>query len=146
MRMGVGLAAFALGAFAVWHFAHSSAPSAAQVEPLLRDYLESNGNCGGSVDVQLDKVSIGPYASQMGGWPVYANHVEECHGKVPGYENSSLTTTYDGSHDADKKVAAAFVRRTATGRLEMYTPEIFQSAQREMQQALQKGLDNMKVN
>jgi hypothetical protein len=146
MRIGVGLAAFALGAFAVWHFVHSGAPSAPQVEPLLRSYLESSSRCGGTVDLQVDNVSIGPYLSQMGGWPVYADHVEECHGKVTGFDNSSLTTTYDGSHDAEKKVAAAFVRRTMSGRLELYVPEVFQSAQREMQQTMQHAFDNVKVN
>ena len=146
MRTGVGLAAFALGAFAVWHYAHPSSPSAAQVEPLLRTYLESTSHCGGTIDIQLDNVSIGPYTSQMGGWPVYANHVEECHAKVAGFDNSSLTTTYDGSHDAEKKVAAAFVRRSTSGQLELYVPEIYQGAQREMQQTLEHAVDSVKVN
>lgn len=146
MRIGVGLAALALGAFAVWHYAHPSAPSASQVEPLLHSYLESANHCGGTIDIQVDNVSIGPYVSQMGGWPVYADHVEECHGKVEGFDNSSLTTTYDGSHDAEKKVAAAFVRRTMSGRLEVYVPEVYQAAQREMQQTMQHALDNVKVN
>jgi hypothetical protein len=118
MRISVGLAAFALGAFAVWHYAHSSSPSASRVEPLLRTYLESTSHCGGTIDIQVDNVSIGPYASQMGGWPVYANHVEECHAKVAGFDNSSLTTTYD-------------------------VPEIFQGAQREMQQTMEHAVDNV---
>jgi hypothetical protein len=135
-----------LGAFAVWYYAHPSSPSASQVEPLLRTYLESTSPCGGTIDNQVDNVSIGPYASQMGGWPVYANHVEECHGKVAGFDNNSLTTTYYGSHDAEKKVAAAFVRRSMSGQLELYEPEIYQGAQREMQQTLEHAVDSVKVN
>ena len=146
MRIGVGLAAFAMGAIAVWHYAHPSTPSAPQVEPLLRSYLESTSHCGGTIDIQVDNVSIGPYVSQMGGWPVYADHLEECHSKVGGFDNSSLKMTYDGSHDAEKKVAAAFVRRTMSGRLELYVPEIYQSAQREMQQTMQHAFDNVKIN
>ena len=104
MRIGVGLAAFTLGALAVWHFARSGAPTAPQVEPLLRGYLESTSHCDGTIDIQIDNVSIGSYVSQMGGWPVYADHVEACHSKVGGLDNSSLTMTYDGSHDTEKKV------------------------------------------
>jgi hypothetical protein len=146
MRIGVGLAALTLGALAVWHFARSGAPSAPQVEPLLRGYLESTSHCDGTIDIQVDNVSIGPYVSQMGGWPVYADHVEACHSKVGGLDNSSLTMTYDGSHDTEKKVAAAFVRRTMSGRLELYVPDIYQSAQREMQQTMQHAFDNVKIN
>lgn len=146
MRVGVGLAAFAVGAFGIWHFAHSGAPSAAQVEPLLRTYLESQSKCQGTFDLQLDNVSVGPYVSQFGGWPVYADHVEKCEGKISGFADSHSTMTYDGGHDAENKIAAAFVRRSFTGRLEVYVPELFQAGQREMQQLLQKSFDNIKVN
>jgi hypothetical protein len=127
--------------FAVWHWRSNSPPSAKQVEPLLKDYLLSgaSGRCSGVTTLdQLDDVSVGEFSSQFGGWPVYANHQETCR-----QGNSSLT--YDGSSDVERHVAAAFVRRTTTGRLETFLPSFFGDAQRQMEQTFQKALDNMQT-
>lgn len=147
MRFGFWTAAVALAGFGFWHFAHSRAPSAADVEPLLRGYLESTHDCTGTLTVnQLDSVAVGAYVSEMGGWPVYANHKEVCQVEQSGAYHSTSTTTYDGSDDAARQVAAAFARRTATGRIELYVPDIFQAGQRQAQEALQKAVDSIKVN
>lgn len=146
MRAGFWFLAIPLAVFGLYRFAHSGAPTPQQLEPLVRSYLESS--CGGAVQIsQLDQVSAGEYSEQFGGWPVYANHEEACveHDSSKPYANTT-TTTYDGSHDVERKVAVAFVRRSLSGRLELYTPALFQAAQREMQQTLQHALDNVKVN
>jgi hypothetical protein len=148
MRVGFWLVALPLAGFGLWHWTHSGAPNLRQIEPLLRSYLESQHNCSGTLDIkQLDEISVGAYVQQMGGWPVYANHVEVCraHDLSASYQ-STVTTTYDGSHDADNKVAAVFARRTASGGVELFVPEIFQAGQRQMQEQLQKGLDSIKFN
>jgi hypothetical protein len=127
--------------FAIWHWRSTSPPSANQVEPLLREYLlsDESGNCAGTTTVeQLDDVSVGEFSSQFGGWPVYANHRETC-------RRGSSSMTYDGSKDVERHVAAVFVRRTATGRLETYIPPFFADARRQMEQSLQKALDNMQA-
>jgi hypothetical protein len=38
-----------------------------------------------------------------------------------------------------------FARRTAAGNIELYTPAMFQSAQRDMKLSFQKALDNTQV-
>ena len=127
--------------FAIWHWRSTLPPSANQVEPLLKDYLLSgaSGNCSGAMTLeQLDDVSVGEFSSQFGGWPVYADHRETCR-----QGNSSMT--YDGSTDVERHVAAVFVRRTTTGRLEAYLPSIFGDARRQMEQSFQKALDNMQT-
>lgn len=127
--------------FAIWHWRSASPPSANQVEPLLRDYLLSgaSGHCSGAMTLdQLDDVSVGEFSSEFGGWPVYANHRETCR-----QDNSSMT--YDGSKDVERQVAAVFVRRTTSGRLEVYLPSIFGDAQRQMEQSLQKAVDSMQA-
>ena len=53
--------------------------------------------------------------------------------------------TYDGSKDVERHVAAVFVRRTTTGRLETYLPSIFGDAQQQLQQSFQKALDGMQT-
>ena len=127
--------------FAIWHLRSTSPPSANQVEPILKDYLLSSAssNCSGDMTLeQLDDVSVGEFSSQFGGWPVYANHRETC-------RQGSSSMTYDGSKDIERHVAAVFVRRTTTGRLEAYIPSLFGDAQRQMQQSFQKALDNMQT-
>jgi hypothetical protein len=147
MRIGFWSAAIALAGIGIWHFAHSRAPSAAEVEPLLRSYLESKPDCAGTLTVkQLDSVALGPYMKEMGGWPIYANHQEVCHVEQSSSYHSSSTTTFDSSDDATRQVAAAFARRTASGRIELYVPEIFQTGQRQMQESLQKAVNGLKVN
>ena len=127
--------------FAIWHWRGTSPPSANQVEPILKDYLLSSasGNCAGDMTLeQLDDVSVGEFSSQFGGWPVYANHRETC-------RQGGNSMTYDGSKDVERHVAAVFVRRTTTGRLEAYIPSLFGDAQRQMQQSFQKALDNIQT-
>jgi hypothetical protein len=111
----------------------------------FRDFLGSgNGQC--TVD-HLSDVSVGKYAEQMGGWPVYASHAESCHQS----STSTATGTIDTSttnvrlDDARKGVAVAFARRTSSGAVELFVPAIFQQGQQQMQQAFQSAFDNMKV-
>ena len=139
MRKLIVVVAAGAAVFAIWHWRSTSPPSARQVEPLLKDYLLSgtSGKCSGAVTLdQLDDVAVGEFSSQFGGWPVYANHRETC-------RQGSSSLTYDGSRDVEQHVAAVFVRRTTTGRLEVYLPSIFGDAQRQMEQSFQKALDNM---
>jgi hypothetical protein len=141
MRKLILLAAVGIAAFGLWHWRSTSPPSAQQVELLVRDYLVANssGNCSGSMTLeQLDDLSVGEFSSQFGGWPVYANHRETCH-------QGNGSVTYDGSKDVERHVAAVFVRRTRTGRLEAYMPSIFGDAQRQMEQSFKKALDNMQT-
>jgi hypothetical protein len=146
MRIGLWLIGICLAVFCAYRFVHSGAPSAGEVEPVLRSYLESR--CVGELDIsQLEDIRVGEYSGQLCGWPVYANHVETCvvHDGSTPYE-STMRTTDEGGHDADRNVAVAMVRRTASGRLEMYTPGFVQAAGREMQQMLDHALDNTKTN
>jgi hypothetical protein len=141
MRKSIWVIAVAAVVFGVWHFRSNAQPSVQQIEPLLKDYLKSgaSGGCSGTLVLQqLDSVSVGTFSSQMGGWPIYAAHVETCH-------EASKSTTYDGSKDAEHKIAAVFARRTAAGSIELYTPAIFQSAQRDMQQTFQKAFDRIQT-
>ena len=141
MRKSMWLLAVAAVLFGVWHFRSNAQPSVQQIEPLLQDYLKSgaSGDCLGTLVLeQLDSVSVGTFSSQMGGWPIYAAHVETCHA-------GGKSTTHDGSKDAEHKIAAVFARRTVAGNIELYTPAIFQSAQRDMKLSLQKALDNTQV-
>lgn len=143
MRGIAWLAAIVLAVFGIYHFAHFGAPSARQVEPLLRSYLVNS--CKGEAEItQLDSIRVGAYVEQAHGWPVYANHVEDC--VVHGAYESTNTTTYDGGHDADRGVAVAFVRRSWSGRLELYIPDFYADAQRQMQQMMQHAFDNIKTN
>jgi hypothetical protein len=52
--------------------------------------------------------------------------------------------------DANKQVAAAFVRRSASGQVELFVPQFFQDAQQQLsqeaQQQLQSALDSAKTN
>jgi hypothetical protein len=139
MRKLMVVAAVVAAGFAIWHWRSTSPPSANQVEPILKDYLLSgaSGNCPGAMTLdELDDVSVGEFSSQFGGWPVYANHRETC-------RQGSSSMTYDGSRDVERHVAAVFVRRTATGRIEAYVPSFFGDAQRQMEQSFQKALDNV---
>jgi hypothetical protein len=141
MRKSIWLIAVAAVVFGVWHFRSNAQPSARQIEPLLKNYLESGASsgCSGTLVLeQLDSVSVGTFSSQMGGWPIYAAHVETCH-------EGGNSTTYDGSKDAEHKVAAVFARRTASGSIELYTPVIFQTAHGEMQRSFQKAFDNIQT-
>ena len=141
MRKSIWLIAVAAVVFGVWHFRINTQPSAPQIEPLLKDYLESGSStrCSGTLVLQqLDSVSVGTFSSQMGGWPIYAAHVETCH-------EGGTSTTYDGSKDAEHKIAAVFARRTRSGGIELYTPVIFRAAQRDMQQGFQKAFDSVQA-
>jgi len=133
----------------VWHFRSQQAPSTRQVEAALRDYLSSaeSNHCSGSMTIeQLDSVSVGDYSKEFGGWPVYAAHAETCHesGNSSGYSSTS-SSTYDGRNNARRKVAAAFVRRSPSGGVEIFTPALFKNGQAEMQQTFQKAFDNIQI-
>lgn len=142
MRPILWLCAIVVAVFGIYHVTHSGAPSAQQVEPLLRSYLVRN--CQGDAEItQLDSIRVGDYAAQLHGWPVYANHVETCDSSST---TGSTTMTYDGGHDADKNVAVAFIRRSWSGRLELYTPGFYQARERQMQQMMQHAFDNIKSN
>ncbi len=135
MRKSIWLLAVAAVIFGVWHFRSNGQPSVQQIEPLLKDFLKS-GDCSGTLVLErLDSVSIGTFSRQMGGWPIYAAHVETCH-------EGGKSTTYDGSKDAEHKIAAVFARRGIFGNLELFTPAIFQSAQRDMKLSFQKAFDS----
>jgi hypothetical protein len=139
MRKWMVIIAVGAAGFALWHWRSTTPPSVAQVEPLLMDYLTSgaSGNCSGATTLeQLDNISVGEFSSQFGGWPVYADHRETC-------RRGGSSMTYDGSKDVERHVAAVFVRRTTTGRLEVYVPALFADAQRQMEQAFQKAFDNI---
>jgi hypothetical protein len=139
MRKLTVVAVVVAASFAVWHWRSTSPPSANQVEPILKDYLLSgaSSNCPGAMTLdQLEDVSVGEFSSQFGGWPVYANHRETC-------RQGSSSMTYDGSKDVERHVAAVFVRRTTTGRLEAYIPSFFGDAQRQIEQSFQKALDTV---
>lgn len=140
MRKSIWLIAAAAVVFGVWHFRGNPRPSVRQIAPLLKHYLESGAaeGCSGTLVLErLDSVAVGTFSSQMGGWPIYAAHVETCH-------EGGKSTTYDGSKDAEHKVAAVFAHRTATG-IELYTPAIFQTAQRDMQHTFQKAFDSVQT-
>lgn len=147
MRSVVWFAAIVLAIFGVYHLNHRT-PSAQQVEPLLHTYLERSyrvTSCRGQAEIaQLDSVRVGAYVNRFDGWPVYADHVEKC--VVHGWYGSSMRTTYDHSHDADRNVAIAFVRRNWFGHLAVYAPQFFPGAQRRMQQMVQRAVDNTKTN
>jgi hypothetical protein len=121
-----------------------SAPSVREVEPLVREFLENgDGQC--TVE-HLSDVSVGKYTEQMGGWPVYASHQETCRRSSTTATNATInaSTTNVGLDDARKAVAVAFARRTS-GKVELFVPAVFQQGQQQMQQAMQNGFDNMKV-
>lgn len=132
--------------FGFWHFRSRATPSAQDVEPALRAYLTRTltSKCSGSMTFeQLDNLSVGDYAPESGGWPVYADHAETCH---EHFGVTTSTTTYDGRGDAERHVAVAFVRRTVTGHVEVFLPDIFQAGERQMQQSLQKAVDGLQIN
>lgn len=122
-----------------------SAPSARDVEPLVRDFLESgNGRC--TVD-HLSDVSVGKYAEQMGGWPVYASHQETCRQSSTSATGVRLETSITNMSldDPRKGVAVAFARRSSGGAVELFLPAIFRQGEKQMQQTVQSALDNVKM-
>jgi hypothetical protein len=142
MRAGLWLIGIVLAVFGLYHFMHSGTPTVPEVEPVLRSYLV--GQCDGDSEIsQLDSIRVGQYSSPLGGWPVYANHVETC---ATSNSNGTMRSTYDGGHDGDRNVAVAMVRRTATGHLEMFTPAYVQAAGRDMRHMLDHAFDNAKTN
>ena len=146
MRPGLTVVLVLAGALGLWRFAHSGAPSPQQLEPMVRAWLEAE--CTGTLDIrQLDGIRVGEYSEQMGGWPVFANHIEACvtHDRSLPYQNRTQVIHQNGQ-DSDQAVAVAFARRTASGRIELYTPEIFKQGEREMQHALDHAFDNVKVS
>ena len=63
--------------------------------------------------------------------------------RLPGRLDTSTTNL--GLDDARRGVAVAFARKTSSGAVELFVPEIFQQGQQQMQQAFQSAFDNMKV-
>lgn len=118
-----------------------SAPSARDVEPLVRDYLlKGNGYC--TIE-HLSDVSVGKYMEPFGGWPVYASHQETCRQASTTDTNVKIdtSTTYLGRADAQKDVAVAYVRRTSGGSIELFVPSMFEQAKQPTDQAMQGALD-----
>lgn len=115
MRLAVWMVVLAGLGLVGWH-AHRPSPTAAEVEPLLRQYLAHAACVGGEREVErLDTVSLGRYIDSAGGWPVYADHVERC-------GSGERAVTFDSSADAERQVAAALVRRGTDGRLQLVRP------------------------
>jgi hypothetical protein len=141
MKSLAWIAIIAVAAFGFWRFGHhAAAPSAREVEPPFRAFLlspESNLCSGTNTLDDLQSVKVGDYSKEFGGWPIYAEYSLTCH-------NGVTTTKFDG-HGGEGKITAAFVRRGSSGGLEVFVPEIFQNATREMQQALQSGLNNIQI-
>lgn len=124
-------------------FLEKSAPSAREVEPLVRAYLlKENDQC--TID-HLSDVSVGKYIKPFGGWPVYASHQETCRQQSTTSTNVKIdtSTTYLGRDDARKDVAVAYVRRTSGGSIELFVPPLFEQAQQQMDKAMQGALDKM---
>jgi hypothetical protein len=130
-----------LAYFGYRHFQEPAKPAVSDVEAKLASYLATaKGNCSVS---HLSDTSIGDYRQQFAGWPVYASHEEIC-------QDGDTSITYSGLDDANKQVAAAFVRRSASGQVELFVPQFFQDAQQQLsqeaQQQLQSALDSAKTN
>ncbi len=73
----------ALGiAGACWYWYSNSAPSAptaAQVEPALRSYLESAKTCSGAVEItRLENIRVQGWNRQLQAWPVQADFAVRC--------------------------------------------------------------------
>ena len=116
-------------------------PSTTDVTPALSGYLASEeaSSVPGSVTVdQLSVTSVGDFNKDMGGWPVFAaSYVVTRH--------QGVTTVHTTWRPPDSNTAVAFARRTANGGIECFTPEIFQKAQKDMNSAMQKALDNIQI-
>jgi hypothetical protein len=140
----------AIAVVAFLYYRSHAAPSAREVESALRVYLSSpaSQNCSGSMTLeQLDDVRLGEYTEQFGGWPVYAVHRETCHeeSRSSGYSSRS-SQTYDGRRDAERNVAVAFVRRSATGHVEVFVPGLFRAGELQVRETIQKSLENIRFN
>jgi hypothetical protein len=121
-------------------------PSTAEVEPALKTFLtaqeaaKENSLGSGSVKVEVDQLSVtsvGDFSKEMGGWPVYTSAFE-----VTRHQGVSTVTE---KHPSNSTAAEAFARRTATGTIECFMPEVFQQAEKNMNSAMQKALDNIQI-
>jgi hypothetical protein len=116
----------------------SSKPAVTEIENVVREYLISRSSClGGSVTLEgYNVTSVGDFVDQMGGFPVYASYLSRC--VKPG-----STITYDGTKH--KEAAAAFVRKTGAGSYQAFTPQIFESAEKEIRAEMEKAFSKIKM-
>jgi hypothetical protein len=124
------------------HFSSGAKPSADDVEPLLNTYLvtDKKGTC---TVTHLSDISIGDFSEQFEGWAVYASTEVTCH-------DGNTTGTYNGLDHAKERVAEAFARRTVTGAVELFIPQLFKDAERQInedvQRQMQGALDGAQTN
>jgi hypothetical protein len=116
----------------------SSKPAITEVETVVREYLITRSNCvGGSVTIEgYNVTSVGDFADHMGGFPVYASYLSRC--VKPG-----STITYDGTKY--KEAAAAYVRKTGVGSYQAFTPQIFESAEKEIRAEMEKAFSKIQM-
>ena len=116
-------------------------PSIAEVEPALKAYLAAQQTGSGSVTVsQLSVTGVGDFSKEMKGWPVYGNSYA-----IKRQQGANTVTTTWHPSGSNGKVAMAYARRTANGTIECFTPEIFQNAEKEMNDTMQKAFDNIQI-
>jgi hypothetical protein len=121
-------------------------PSTAEVEPTLKTFLIAQETAkevllgSGRVKVEVDQLSVtrvGDFSKEMGGWPVYTSAFE-----VTRHQG---VTTVTEKHPSSSTAAEAFARRAANGTIECFIPEVFQQAEKNMNNAMQKALDNIQI-
>jgi hypothetical protein len=115
-------------------------PTTAEVEPALKAYLTAKEATSGSGTVTIDQLSVtsvGDFSKEMGGWPVYTSAFQ-----VTRHQG---VTTITEQHPANANAAEAFARKTANGTIECFMPEVFQQAEKDMNGAMQKALDNIQI-
>ena len=135
----IGIIAIAL--YGYYRIEVGQKPSIAEVEPALKAYLAAQKTGSGSVTVsQLSVTGVGDFSKEMKGWPVYGNSytIKRQQGAY------TVTTTWHPS-GSNGNVAIAYARRTANGTIECFTPEIFQNAEKEMNDTMQKAFDNIQI-
>jgi hypothetical protein len=118
-----------------------SKPSITEVTPVLSAYLAAQEAASGAGGVTLDQLSVtsvGDFNKDMGGWPVFAGSYAVTH-------HEGVTTTHLTWRTPGSNTAAAFARRTGNGAIECFTPEVFQKAQKDINSAMQKAIDNIKI-
>ena len=139
----IGIIAIAL--YGYYRIEGGQKPSIAEVEPALKAYLETEASGSGSATVsQLSVTRVGDFVKEIGGWPVYGSYTmtTEQYSQIQG---APAVTTASQSVDPNDNSAIGFVRRTATGAVECFMPELFQNAEKEMNSAMQKAVDNIQI-
>jgi len=116
-------------------------PSITEVTPALSGYLASEEAASGAGSVTVDQLSVtsvGDFNKDMGGWPVFA-------ASYTVTRRQGVTTVHTTWTPPDAKTAVAFARRTGNGAIECFTPAIFQKAQKDLNSAMQKAIDNVQI-